>query len=74
MKRRWHRNKNRWCEADAKWAITSVALIGRAKALGEELPAPFFRCTYCARGYREGSLGEFIVEKLMDSPPARLVA
>jgi hypothetical protein len=70
----WHRNKRLWCEADAKWAITSVALIGRAKVLGEERPKPFYRCTYCARGYREGWLGEFVVERLMGDPPKELVA
>ena len=61
----WHRNKRLWCEADAKWAIYHPDL-GPARV--------FFRCTYCARGYREGWLGEFIVERLMGPPPARLVA
>lgn len=70
----WHRNKRLWCEADAKWAITSVGLIGMARKLGKPDPQPFFRCTYCARGYREGWLGEFHVERLMDPPPSRMVA
>lgn len=69
----YHRNKRLFCEADARWAITYIdgppAITSDAN--GRQ---PFFRCTYCARGYRDGLYGNFAVEKLMDAPPKALVA
>lgn len=69
----WHRNKRRWCQADAKWAITYIdgPPMDTDAANG---PQPFFRCTYCARPYRDGYAGNFRVERLMDEPPRALVA
>jgi hypothetical protein len=68
----WHPRKRLYCEADARFAITSRFLIRLARRQRQPKPRPFYRCASCARRYQSDP--DFIVERLMAPPPKQVQA